>query len=265
MTFEIAEVQDMPHQTEKKTFFSLILLMCVIFTGGAIILYFIPYIGFSNIHKKLPLIIAVIFSAALLYFIGGAVTLVLTVVRGKNLFFNRRVRGSFIRLIFPVLVLIGKGVGISKEHVRLAFIYINNKLVLAEGWLINPEKMLILAPHCLQYHECMIRITGDIENCKSCGKCRIKDLVNLARKYHISVAVATGGTLARRIVKEKQPSLIIAIACERDLTSGIQDADPIPVFGILNDRPNGPCYDTDIDIKAVEKGISIFLKNQTRQ
>lgn len=265
MAFENTKVQDMPYQTEKKIFFLLIVLMCVIFIGGAIILYVIPYIGFSNIHKKLPLIIAIIMSAILLYLIGGTITLALTVVRGKNLFFNRRVRGSFIRLIFPILVVIGKCVGINKEQVRLAFIYINNKLVLAEGWLVNPEKILILVPHCLQYHECRIRITGDIENCDSCGKCRIKDLVALARKYHVNIAVATGGTLARKIVKEKLPSLIIAIACERDLASGIQDTDPIPVFGILNDRPNGPCYDTTVDIKLVERGISIFLKNFTRQ
>ena len=90
--------------------------------------------------------------------------------------------------------------------------------------IVKPERLLILVPHCLQYHECRVRITGDIENCDACGKCRIKELVRLSCKYHVSISVATGGTLARRIVKEKQPSVIIAIACERDLTSGIQDA-----------------------------------------
>jgi len=98
--------------------------------------------------------------------------------------------------------------------------------------------------------------------CKKCGKCKIKDLVGLSEKYHMPISVATGGTLARRIVVEKRPDVIIAVACERDLTSGIQDSYPIPVFGILNMRPFGPCYDTDIDLDLVEKGITTFLGNE---
>ena len=73
------------------------------------------------------------------------------------------------------------------------------------------------------------------------------------------ISVATGGTVARKIVVDKKSELIIGVACERDLTSGIQDSYPIPVFGILNHRPFGPCYDTDVDLELVEKGMITFL------
>jgi len=73
------------------------------------------------------------------------------------------------------------------------------------------------------------------------------------------MSVATGGTLARKIVVEKKSEIIIGVACERDLTSGIQDSYPIPVLGILNERPFGPCYDTDVDLGLVEKGMLTFL------
>ena len=73
------------------------------------------------------------------------------------------------------------------------------------------------------------------------------------------MSVATGGTLARRIVVEKKPDVIIGVACERDLSSGIQDSYPIPVYGILNRRPFGPCYDTDVDLDLVERGLITFL------
>ena len=138
----------------------------------------------------------------------------------------------------------------------------NNQLVLAESKKVKSERLLILLPHCLQNHDCAVRITGNIENCKKCGKCKIKDLVGLSEKYNMPISVATGGTLARRIVVEKRPEVIIAVACERDLTSGIQDSYPIPVYGILNMRPFGPCYDTDIDLDLVEKGITTFLGNE---
>jgi len=253
---------DKGRTSEKWTFIVLLLLTCGMLVVTAILLWLIPYIGFRNIHPWLPLIMAVVFAVIVLYLIGGALTLVFTVLRGRNLFFNRRIRGVVIRFLYPLLVLVGKCIGMGEDRVRRSFIAINNHLVLAENNKVRPEKLLILLPHCLQNHDCAVRITGNVENCKGCGKCKIKYLVRFSEKYHMPISVATGGTLARRIVVEKRPDVIIAVACERDLTSGIQDSYPIPVFGILNMRPFGPCYDTDIDLDLVEKGITTFLGNE---
>ncbi len=252
-------------EPEKRNFIILLVLTCGVLVVLAILLYLIPYIGFSNIHPMLPLIMAIAMALAVMFMIGGAMTLVFTILRGKNLFFNRWIRGVVIRLLFPLLVLIGKFIGMGKDMVRRSFVAINNQLVLAEAGRAKPEKLLILLPHCLQNHECTVRITGSVENCKACGRCKIKGLVELSQKYGVPISVATGGTLARRIVVEKRPNIIIAVACERDLTSGIQDSFPIPVFGILNKRPFGPCFDTDVDLELVEKGILTFLRHESRE
>ena len=58
---------------------------------------------------------------------------------------------------------------------------------------------------------------------------------------------------------QRKPRCIIAVACERDLTSGIQDSYPLPVFGILNERPNGPCLDTLVPLDRLEEAIRLFL------
>ncbi|MBN1831044.1 MAG: DUF116 domain-containing protein [Deltaproteobacteria bacterium] len=228
--------------------------------GIAVVLYLVPYVGLKNIHPHLPLIMAIVFAGIVLYMIGGALTLVCTILRGKNLFFNRRIRGVVIRWLFPLLVLVGKVVGKSKDQVMRAFVTINNQLVLAEARRCPPEKLLILLPHCLQHHDCDMRITVNVENCKGCGKCKIKGLVALSQKYHIAISVATGGSVARRIVVQRRPDMIIAVACQRELTTGIQDTYPLPVFGILNNRPFGPCFDTQVDLDLVEKGILTFLE-----
>ena len=55
------------------------------------------------------------------------------------------------------------------------------------------------------------------------------------------------------MLKTLRPQAVLAIACERDLTSGIQDVFPLPVIGILNQRPFGPCCNTKVDIERVEK------------
>jgi hypothetical protein len=247
-------------ESEKGTFIFLLLLTSVLLVVLAVVLYWVPYVGFSNIHPRLPLIMAFLFVAIVLFLIGGGLTLVFTILRGKNLFFNLWIRGVMIRFLFPLLVFVGKMVGIGKDQVRRSFIAANNQLVLGEAKRVHPQKLLILLPQCLQFHECEVRITaGKVDNCKGCGRCKIKNLVALSKEFGVSMAVATGGTLARKIVVDKKPDMIIGVACERDLTSGIQDTYPIPVYGILNRRPHGPCYDTDVDLDLVEKGMRVFL------
>ena len=243
----------------KRVFIFLLLATCLLLLGIAFLLWWVPYVGLGNIHEFLPQVLAILLGGVVLVSLGAVLTLLFTIIRGKNLFFNRRIRGVVIRVLFPLLVGVGRCFGIQKSEIRRSFVAINNQLVKAEAKKVKPEKMLILLPHCLQNHDCAVRITGDVQNCKACGKCRIKDLAALSEKYHVHVAVATGGTLARKIVVEKRPKIIIAVACERDLTSGIQDAYPIPVFGIFNRRPFGPCYDTDVDIDLVEEGLKTFL------
>ncbi len=245
----------------KRVFIFLLLVTCLLLLGVAFLLWWVPFVGLANIHASVPAVLAVVLGCIVLVSLGAVLTLVFTIIRGKNLFFNRRIRGVVIRVLFPLLVGVGRCFGIRKSEIRRSFVAINNQLVMAESQKVKPEQMLILLPHCLQNHDCAVRITGDVHNCKLCGKCKIKNLATLSEKYDVHVAVATGGTLARKIVVEKRPKIIIAVACERDLTSGIQDAYPIPVFGIFNRRPFGPCFDTNVNIDLVEKGLKTFLLN----
>ena len=41
-------------------------------------------------------------------------------------------------------------------------------------------------------------------------------------------------------------------------TSGITDSYPLPVYGILNERPHGPCRDTTVDLELVRRAIRFF-------
>ncbi len=162
-------------------------------------------------------------------------------------------------MLFPLMVIVGRLLGISRDKVQQSFIAVNNQLVRSNVGKVKPDRLLILLPHCIQINDCNIKITGDVHRCKGCGKCEIKDLVAVADKYRVALSVATGGTLARRIIKEKRPKAIIAVACERDLTSGIVDSYPLPVIGILNDRPFGPCMNTRVDMQDVKEALEMFI------
>jgi hypothetical protein len=139
---------------------------------------------------------------------------------------------------------------------------VNNELTLHHSGPIEAERILILLPHCLQRAECFIRLSHTVDACERCGRCPLAGLLALRDAYGVRLAIATGGTIARRIVVDLQPQLIVAVACERDLTAGIQDTHPLPVYGILNSRPEGPCRNTLVAPDLVEDALRRFIRGE---
>lgn len=234
------------------------LLLCVLLLLG----WIIPYVGFGNIHPSVPIVTGV----ALIWILGTIVwatlDIVLHTMTGHRLPGASRLRGLGIRIFLPAMEVIGKIFGFSVPEVRRSFIKVSNQATLEYGGLVSPKELLILIPHCLQRADCDIRINHRIEACKECGRCPLASILALRRHYGVHVAVATGGSIARRIIVQLRPKFIIAVACERDLASGIQDAYPQPVFGILNSRPDGPCINTLVSAELVEDAIRYFLRPQ---
>ena len=244
---------------EKRLFISVAaggLLLLVLMAAGA---WYLIAPRLDELYEGLPEIVGV---AALLAFSAIAVGLLMiavSAVTGQRVLFSQRITSTVVRILFPPVLMLSSIIGIKKDSVKRSFIAVNNALV-AAGRSGEPEgKVLLLLPHCLQATSCRHRVTGGlIENCQGCGKCVIAGLLELASTHDMALAVATGGTLARRVIVEARPTAIIAVACETDLTSGIRDSYPLPVFGVLNERPNGPCRDTTVDLDRVAEAIALF-------
>jgi hypothetical protein len=147
---------------------------------------------------------------------------------------------------------VAKRVGLDPDRAVRSFIKVSNDFVTNELKDKAISRVLILLPHCIQLNSCAFKITSDIHNCRKCGKCVVMNFIDLSESYKFDVFVSTGGTMARKVVLERRPHLIMAVACERDLLSGIKDTLKLPVIGILNERPNGPCYNTTVDPQAIE-------------
>lgn len=193
--------------------------------------------------------------------IGG---MILTILYAKDITILHRPIHVAVNIFFPVALALGRFFNIDKDRIKSSFIEVNNYLVRSKALKLPPSQVLLLAPHCLQNSDCPHKITVNVDNCQRCGRCVISELLDLRDRYGIKIGIATGGTLARKYVREYRPRAIVAIACERDLTSGIQDSDPIPVLGIVNVRPFGPCFNTCIEVSKVEEAICFFLKSQSR-
>ncbi len=170
---------------------------------------------------------------------------------------NQWLRGLFLKLGYPLMLIFGWLFRIKKAKLQKFLIDINNSLVRDSN--SKPSKrILLLLPHCLQQSECNIRITYNVYNCEGCGRCEIKDFTEIAKDLGLELFVATGGTIARRIVVDTRPEAIVAVACERDLSSGIIDTYPLPILGIINERPFGPCLNTRVDIEKVKEALGFF-------
>jgi hypothetical protein len=248
------------NRPKKRTFVGLLVFTCLILFGLIFLLWYVPIVGLKNIHPSLPPIFSLVLALLVFLMLFGGLLLVFTLLLGKDIFLSHRLRGIVAKVLFPLMILMGKLVGIPKDKVQQSFVELNNHLIRSNRHRVRPDKLLILLPHCIQNFDCQIKITGNIRNCKGCGKCEIKDLIELSDQYHLKIAVATGGTLARRIVLENRPDAIVAVACELDLTAGIQDTYPIPVIGILNERPHGPCINTKADLEKVKRAILDFVE-----
>lgn len=167
---------------------------------------------------------------------------------------------SFINLLFPIIILWGKFFQIGRREIERSFIALNNYILTHRKIKVKANELLVISPHCLQLASCPHKITHDINNCKRCNRCTVGPLIEMSERLGFNFRVATGGTLARKMAKELRPKMLLAIACERDLTSGIQDVYPLPAAGVLNIRPNGPCYNTTVDLELVEQTIKQFIK-----
>lgn len=172
---------------------------------------------------------------------------------------RRKMLFPLLRLSFWMLKAFGRPLRLEDLDPERMLVAVNNRSFGRRWPKVAPSELLLLLPHCLQYHECPHRLTFNPAACRRCGQCTIGDLMNLVDRYGVEVAVATGGTSARRSVETSRPRMILAVACPRDLSLGILDVYPLPVWGQLNQWRHGQCFDTWVDVEGIEAALSSIL------
>lgn len=172
-----------------------------------------------------------------------------------------------MKLIYKIILLLSNLLPkSSKIKLYKWLISVNNKHVLKGIKKNKNDKtnygILILLPRCLQYSKCEKDIISSIENCRMCGKCKIKDIIELSEKYDVKIKVATGGRLAKKIIEENKPDYIVAVACETELVLGINEVISYNVLAIPNIITDQPCINTDVEIKKIEEFINYITLNR---
>jgi len=212
--------------------------------------------GFWRWLLVVPLTILTQVPLFCMLWLGLLLSGLLRVKRGFEVF----VLGFF----YPLALILRPLLRIDKVRFLESFVAVNNLLVSRRLKPISPQRLLVLLPHCIQDRSCPHRITFNINNCTGCGKCEIKELRQVSEKWGFQLYVVPGGSLARRLVVENSPDAIVAVACERDLVSGIIDSFPIPVYAIINLRPQGYCLETCVDVGLIRRTIEVLMGGRLR-
>lgn len=165
-----------------------------------------------------------------------------------------------LKLVMPFALFVTDLLKRDKDMIRGLFIDINNLFVQSGRIRKSADKIMLLLPHCLQNSECMHKVTGDIANCKKCGRCTIGTILEMVEEKGVKAIVVTGGTAARNTIAKEKPEIVLSVACERDLAIGISDVSQIPVLGVLNQRPNGPCVNTTVDVELLREKLDSILE-----
>jgi hypothetical protein len=128
-----------------------------------------------------------------------------------------------------------------RDWVENASVKVYNALALARGRKVRTGELLLLIPRCL-------------------SKQTLDGVLGIAGKYGVPVFVATRGQLARRVIRERRPRAVVAVACERDMVSGLHDvAGKVPVLGLTMTLPSGPCKDAGLDLDRLEAWVRAYV------
>lgn len=242
-------------KAKKRLFISLLCITYIIMLIICAGVWFITLPGLNNINPHL----APAFAAAMigiLFLIGFGILGMVFGIKGWPLptIFKKQTY-TLLNVLYYIVISAGKIVGIDRRRIEASYVAVSNTIVGNRHLKVPADRLLVVTPHCLQLSTCPHKITTDPNNCKRCGGCNIGDLVTLAEEIGFHFFVVTGGTLARQKVMEIRPQAVVAVACERDLASGIQDVYPIPSVGVMNIRPNGPCFNTKVDVEEFKRAI----------
>ncbi len=148
-------------------------------------------------------------------------------------------RGLFLRVMaFTSRVAAWFG---RRDQVENAAVKIYNALALLRVRRVGEGELLLLVPRCL-------------------SRSTLDEVLDLAGRYKVPVFVATRGQLARRVIRERRPRAVVAVACERDMVTGLHDvAGKVPVLGLTMTLPAGPCKDAVLDHVTLERYMAAFV------
>ena len=235
------KIPDINADTQKRVYFSILFLALVIFGGLLGFAFYLILPRLSQFYDWLPYVIGSLFLIIWLILFVWYFLILITVLTGREIGQLQIKMKHLMLKSLPWVFRLGLKLGMNRDRLSNSIIKVSNAIIGINRDPISPRQLLVLLPRCLQ-------------------KELIEKIKNYSTSKGIQVFIVSGGSKARAIISNEHPKGIIGVACERDLLSGIKEILPqIPVIGIPNIRPEGPCKNTMIEMNDFIVAIQCFL------
>lgn len=143
----------------------------------------------------------------------------------------------WLTLQVPFIAWCGKPFGVTLDRVGSSCIAITNTLARLQLRALSAVRPMVLLPRCL---------TAET----------VRGIKEIAAEWDCPVVVVGANRLAREKVREFRPTALVAVACERDLVSGLYDfGHKLPILVMANDRPFGPCLKASVNLERVREAL----------
>ncbi len=223
-------------------FFRLAAALGMLIVSLALVVLWLVAPRLATLWVPLPVVIAWALGGALLLYGLWLAVIAWTLRTGRNPLPERLGERGLLARSLPLLERFGTWFGLSRDRVGNSLVRVFNGLSSARvrpG--VKPDELLVLLPRCL-------------------GKEAMQGAMQIAGRYGVPLFVASRGRYARQMIGMRRPKRVVAVACERDLVSGVGDVGShLPVLGTTLSLPEGPCKNTGVDLSTLEDQIRTFL------
>jgi len=148
---------------------------------------------------------------------------------------------------------------IDEETYDRVYVAIKNNALESKVAKVNYEDRMILVPQCLRDpKECEAELEEYGYVCNHCGRCVIDEIESIGDELgYDSLYIVPGSSIAKKLLKKKDPGAVIAVACHSELVEGFEASHiyGIPVQGISLLKEG--CMDTEVDIDEVENKLRL--------
>jgi uncharacterized protein len=228
--------------TSPALFFRLALL-----AGGACLLVVLTVVWLvaprlASLWQPLPLVIGGAVAVMALLFLAWLVGVAVSLRSARNRLPERLAERGLVPWMMPRLERLGVLLGLSRDRVGNSLMRVYNGLAAARQRPgVKPDDLLVLLPRCL-------------------SKEAMQGAMEISGRYGVPLFVASRGRYARQMIGMRRPKRVVAVACERDLVSGVGDVGGrLPVLGTTLALPDGPCKNTEMSLAELEGQIQRFL------
>ncbi|ABR55065.1 protein of unknown function DUF116 [Methanococcus vannielii SB] len=199
-----------------------------------------------NIFEYLGIILVLLILTIILLATTAVVLGYYLIKKNKILFpkLSLYITNNFYSILLKIFLLVGT----EDTFYKVASEFYNRYY--CESFKKAKNKILIL-PHCLRDLKCPGKLGVDGIECLFCSKCPVGEIIKVAKENGYEVYIVPGSTFLKRLVKEKNPDGVFAVACYNDLFHGMNSLSRknIPIQGQLLMKDG--CILTLVDVEEL--------------